>query len=238
MNIEKSESAVMESDAVEKRPFKGNDEEKESDAKKAKISDSIDGKEPNNASDSEEEEEEFDDEGTAKLFAIMSDDRFADVILVAANNVEIKSHRNILGYYANKLAKIFENSTEIPVRISAEEFEAVIVKAALKFLYGKTYAIRYKEKDVSNFAEKFEIKCLMEATNYEPENAKSAFSYWMRGKNNPKNCIPISAYRDAFQDLPDKNKWEKMAGDDRLRYEEEMKLYKRRKLIIEKISDS
>uniref|UniRef100_A0AC34FM22 HMG box domain-containing protein n=1 Tax=Panagrolaimus sp. ES5 TaxID=591445 RepID=A0AC34FM22_9BILA len=248
---ESSESAVKESGVVEKRPLESenvSDDEKGSEAKKAKIcdlnvvdeketsttSDAEEENESNNASDSEEEEE-FDDEGTAKLFAIMLVERFADVILVAANNIEIKSHRNILGHFSKKFADIFENSTEIPVRISAEEIEADIVKAGLKFLYGKADAIEDKEKDIFKFAKKYDIEDLKNACNIPPKKANTAFFHWM-GDNREilkKPGMSIAdvakAAGEAWRNLPDKAKWEKIAEDDRLRYEEEMKLYESRK---------
>uniref|UniRef100_A0A914R554 BTB domain-containing protein n=1 Tax=Panagrolaimus davidi TaxID=227884 RepID=A0A914R554_9BILA len=107
---------------------------------------------------SESSNDSYSDEESTKLYEIMSNDRYSDVILVVSDSIKFKSHRNLLGHSSKAFAKIFDNSNEIPVRISVKEFQAEIVKAALEFLYGKSDAIKGKEMEVFKFAEKYDIE--------------------------------------------------------------------------------
>uniref|UniRef100_A0AC34G1L9 Uncharacterized protein n=1 Tax=Panagrolaimus sp. ES5 TaxID=591445 RepID=A0AC34G1L9_9BILA len=218
---ENSENVVMESDVGDNHSSESSrdDEENESDI----------------TSDSDDENESENEPNVSKreLFEMLSNDRFADVILVISDTVEIKSHRCILGYSSKKFADIFENTKEIPVRISVESFEAETVEAALEFLYGKSNAIKGKEKDLFKFAKQFEILKLKKACLPfldAPKRALSAYFFWISAnvelikKPGMSGAEIAKAAGATWRNLSDKTKWEKAAEDDRRRYEEEMKI--------------
>uniref|UniRef100_A0AC35F786 BTB domain-containing protein n=1 Tax=Panagrolaimus sp. PS1159 TaxID=55785 RepID=A0AC35F786_9BILA len=92
----------------------------------------------------------------------MSNPQYSDVILLSSDNIKIPSHRCILAKYSKIFAKIFETS-EIPVKINVENFNAETIKAALNFLYDKSDSIFGKEMDVYKFAVNYDIHGLINA---------------------------------------------------------------------------
>uniref|UniRef100_A0AC34FTK5 BTB domain-containing protein n=1 Tax=Panagrolaimus sp. ES5 TaxID=591445 RepID=A0AC34FTK5_9BILA len=198
---ENSENVVMESDVGDNHSSESShdDEENESDI----------------TSDSDDENESENEPNVSKreLFEMLSNDRFADVILVISDTVEIKSHRCILGYSSKKFADIFENTKEIPVRISVESFEAETVEAALEFLYGKSNAIKGKEKDLFKFAKQFQIEDLEKACQSRISRSKiavAAYFIWLNANRELIAKPGMSAFQvakaagEAWRDLPDK----------------------------------
>uniref|UniRef100_A0A914R2L3 BTB domain-containing protein n=1 Tax=Panagrolaimus davidi TaxID=227884 RepID=A0A914R2L3_9BILA len=181
-------------------------------------------------------EEEADREFyTTNLYGIMSNVKYSDVILsVSGTNVEFKSHRNILGYHS----RIFENSSEIPVRIVIDQFKVETVIAVLEFLYGKCRAIKGKFKDVLQFAKNYEIQEL-KGVSYEVILRKyidgiirprSAVEFWKKERFEGVKMGPVDLYRAERREwptVPDKIviKWEEKAEAEMIRFEEQVKLY-------------
>uniref|UniRef100_A0AC35GIS6 BTB domain-containing protein n=1 Tax=Panagrolaimus sp. PS1159 TaxID=55785 RepID=A0AC35GIS6_9BILA len=93
----------------------------------------------------------------SKLFKIGTNCRYADVNFIASDGEMIPSHRCILVEFSDMFSAIFEESTEIPVQITADDFDAETIQSALNFLYEKSDAINGKEMEVFKFAIKFGI---------------------------------------------------------------------------------
>uniref|UniRef100_A0AC34GYD4 BTB domain-containing protein n=1 Tax=Panagrolaimus sp. ES5 TaxID=591445 RepID=A0AC34GYD4_9BILA len=100
---------------------------------------------------------------SSKLYKIMSNSKYSDVILISSDNVKIPSHRCILGKYSKSFAKIIDENPELPVTINVENFNAEIIQAAIDFMYDKTDAIIGKEMDVFKFARRYDIQEIMDA---------------------------------------------------------------------------
>jgi hypothetical protein len=94
---------------------------------------------------------------------IMSDPKFADVILVSSDGKKIPSHRCVLAKYSEIFAKIIEKATENPDKINVDGFDAKTITAALEFCYGKNDAILGMEGKLFDFANKYSIHALKEA---------------------------------------------------------------------------
>uniref|UniRef100_A0AC34GEK3 BTB domain-containing protein n=1 Tax=Panagrolaimus sp. ES5 TaxID=591445 RepID=A0AC34GEK3_9BILA len=75
----------------------------------------------------------------SKWSEILSDKRYADVILVCRYNVyKIPTYRCLLAKYSNVFEEIFKKSNELPVKINTG-FDATTIKAALAFMLDKSY---------------------------------------------------------------------------------------------------
>uniref|UniRef100_A0A914Q8F7 BTB domain-containing protein n=1 Tax=Panagrolaimus davidi TaxID=227884 RepID=A0A914Q8F7_9BILA len=99
----------------------------------------------------------------SKWYQIATDIRYSDVVLIASNGFEFKSHRSILAKYSNAFVKIFKESKELPVRISMKDYEHEIIKAALDFMLEKPGGIVGKENSLLKFAVQYEILDLTKA---------------------------------------------------------------------------
>uniref|UniRef100_A0A914XU28 BTB domain-containing protein n=1 Tax=Panagrolaimus superbus TaxID=310955 RepID=A0A914XU28_9BILA len=97
----------------------------------------------------------------SKLFKIASNDRFADVFFITSDETKIPSHRNILAECSNIFAQIFEESTEIPVKINVNDFSVDTIQSALNFINGKPDSFVGKEMEVFKFAVKYAIQDLI-----------------------------------------------------------------------------
>ena len=71
------------------------------------------------------------------LIQTLIDNKYADVILISRDKKEIPAHRSVLAADSRIFTSIFEDSTDIPVKIFVE-FEAKTILAAMDFLYEKT----------------------------------------------------------------------------------------------------
>uniref|UniRef100_A0AC34FM50 BTB domain-containing protein n=1 Tax=Panagrolaimus sp. ES5 TaxID=591445 RepID=A0AC34FM50_9BILA len=95
---------------------------------------------------------------STKWYEIMSNEKFADLILISSDNVNVSSHRNVLSKYSPVFADLIEKATELPVTLDVENFDAATIQAALGFLYDKADAIDGKETAVFKFALHYGIK--------------------------------------------------------------------------------
>lgn len=98
--------------------------------------------------------------GDISLYEILKDTKYSDVILIASDNTEIPSHRSVLAKNSKIFEKIFDESTEIPVKINMEGFIADTISSSIDFCYGNKSAIAEKEFKVFGFAEKYDIYAL------------------------------------------------------------------------------
>uniref|UniRef100_A0A914PY45 BTB domain-containing protein n=1 Tax=Panagrolaimus davidi TaxID=227884 RepID=A0A914PY45_9BILA len=96
------------------------------------------------------------------LHNIATNHRYADVYFISCDRGIIPSHRCILAEFSNIFATIFEESTEFPIQITADEFSAQTIHSALNFLYVKSDSIIGKEMKVFKFAIKFGIQILID----------------------------------------------------------------------------
>uniref|UniRef100_A0A914P8D7 BTB domain-containing protein n=1 Tax=Panagrolaimus davidi TaxID=227884 RepID=A0A914P8D7_9BILA len=96
-------------------------------------------------------------------YEIMSNERYSDAFLIASNKTKVSSHRCVLAEHSQIFAKIIDETSELPVTINVEEFNAEIIKASMDFLYGKNDSIKRKENEIFKFAVKYNIKMLMDA---------------------------------------------------------------------------
>uniref|UniRef100_A0A914R3W6 BTB domain-containing protein n=1 Tax=Panagrolaimus davidi TaxID=227884 RepID=A0A914R3W6_9BILA len=99
---------------------------------------------------------------TTLLRELATNARYADVYFIASDGEKIPSHRCILAEFSNIFAAIFEESTEIPVQITADDFDAQTIQSALNFLYDKSDSVNGKETRVFEFAIKFGIQILID----------------------------------------------------------------------------
>uniref|UniRef100_A0A914Q9N9 BTB domain-containing protein n=1 Tax=Panagrolaimus davidi TaxID=227884 RepID=A0A914Q9N9_9BILA len=100
---------------------------------------------------------------TTLLHKLATNHRYADVYFISSDGEEIPSHRNVLAEFSNIFAAIFEEATEIPIQITADEFDAATIQSALNFLYDKSDSIIGKETKVFKLAVKFGIQILIDA---------------------------------------------------------------------------
>uniref|UniRef100_A0A914Q1Q5 BTB domain-containing protein n=1 Tax=Panagrolaimus davidi TaxID=227884 RepID=A0A914Q1Q5_9BILA len=89
--------------------------------------------------------------------------RFSDVYFISSDDTKLQSHRCILAAYSDVFSKIFDESSEIPVKIDAKDFDADTIQSAINFFCGKSLAINGKEMEVFKFAVKYGIQALNEA---------------------------------------------------------------------------
>uniref|UniRef100_A0A914QBH3 BTB domain-containing protein n=1 Tax=Panagrolaimus davidi TaxID=227884 RepID=A0A914QBH3_9BILA len=101
--------------------------------------------------------------GMTLLHKLATNNRYADVCFISSDGEEIPSHRCILAEFSNIFLKIFEESTEFPIEITANDFDVETIQSALNFLYDKPDSIIGKEKEVYKFAVKFGIQILIDA---------------------------------------------------------------------------
>uniref|UniRef100_A0A914NZU1 BTB domain-containing protein n=1 Tax=Panagrolaimus davidi TaxID=227884 RepID=A0A914NZU1_9BILA len=104
----------------------------------------------------------FTSKSTTLLHKLATDHRYADVYFIASDGEKIPSYRNILAASSDVFLKIFDETTEIPVQITANDFDAQTIQSALNFLYDKSDSIIGKEKEVFKFAIKFGIQILID----------------------------------------------------------------------------
>uniref|UniRef100_A0A914P5X7 BTB domain-containing protein n=1 Tax=Panagrolaimus davidi TaxID=227884 RepID=A0A914P5X7_9BILA len=100
---------------------------------------------------------------TTLLHKIATNNQFADVYFISSDGEKIPSHRCVLAASSDIFAAIFEESTEIPIQITADDFDPETIQSALNFLYDKSDAIIGKEMKVFKFAVKFGIHDLIDA---------------------------------------------------------------------------
>uniref|UniRef100_A0AC35GRD1 BTB domain-containing protein n=1 Tax=Panagrolaimus sp. PS1159 TaxID=55785 RepID=A0AC35GRD1_9BILA len=100
-------------------------------------------------------------ESVPKLFKLGPHLRYSDVYFIASDQTKVPSHRCILAEFSDTFAKIFDETFEIPVHISAENFDAETIQSALNYLYDKSVAIYGKEINVLKFAIEFRIQHLI-----------------------------------------------------------------------------
>uniref|UniRef100_A0AC35EZN7 BTB domain-containing protein n=1 Tax=Panagrolaimus sp. PS1159 TaxID=55785 RepID=A0AC35EZN7_9BILA len=111
---------------------------------------------------------------TTILRKICSNKRFSDVHFISSDDTQIQSHRCIVAAYSDVFAKIFDESSEIPVKINAKDFDANTILSAINFLHGKSPAINGKEMEVFKFSVKYGIQALNEAcVSYFEESVDS-----------------------------------------------------------------
>uniref|UniRef100_A0AC34G753 BTB domain-containing protein n=1 Tax=Panagrolaimus sp. ES5 TaxID=591445 RepID=A0AC34G753_9BILA len=92
----------------------------------------------------------------SKWSEILSDKRYADVILVCRYNVyKIPTYRCLLAKYSNVFEELLKESTELPVTIKTD-FDSVIIEAAA-FMLDKPFQTDGNEVDIFKFAVKYEI---------------------------------------------------------------------------------
>uniref|UniRef100_A0AC34G7I4 BTB domain-containing protein n=1 Tax=Panagrolaimus sp. ES5 TaxID=591445 RepID=A0AC34G7I4_9BILA len=97
----------------------------------------------------------------SKWSEILSDTRYADVILVCHYNIyKIPTYRCLLAKYSNVFEEIFKKSNELPVKINTG-FDATTIKAALAFMLDQPYPAG-NEIDTFKLAAKYGIQELME----------------------------------------------------------------------------
>uniref|UniRef100_A0AC35EZS5 BTB domain-containing protein n=1 Tax=Panagrolaimus sp. PS1159 TaxID=55785 RepID=A0AC35EZS5_9BILA len=93
----------------------------------------------------------------------MSNERYTDTFLIASDKTKVSSHRCVLAEHSKIFAKIIEETSELPVTINVEDFDAETIKSALDFLYGKNDSIKGKENEIFKFAVTYNIKMIMDA---------------------------------------------------------------------------
>uniref|UniRef100_A0A914PVG5 BTB domain-containing protein n=1 Tax=Panagrolaimus davidi TaxID=227884 RepID=A0A914PVG5_9BILA len=98
--------------------------------------------------------------GDISLYEILKESKYSDVILIASDSTEIPSYRSVLAKNSKIFEKIFDESTEIPVKINMEGFDADTISSSIDFCYGNKSAIVGKEFKVFKFAEKYDINVL------------------------------------------------------------------------------
>uniref|UniRef100_A0A914QHU5 BTB domain-containing protein n=1 Tax=Panagrolaimus davidi TaxID=227884 RepID=A0A914QHU5_9BILA len=96
-----------------------------------------------------------------KFFKLGPHLRYSDVYFIASDKTKVPSHRCILAEFSETFVKIFDEASEIPVHIFAENFNAETIQSALNYLYGKTDAVYGKEVNVLKFAITFRIQHLI-----------------------------------------------------------------------------
>uniref|UniRef100_A0A914PJV4 BTB domain-containing protein n=1 Tax=Panagrolaimus davidi TaxID=227884 RepID=A0A914PJV4_9BILA len=132
---------------------------------------------------------------TTLLHKLATNNRYADVYFIASDGEKIPSHRNILAASSNIFAAIFEESTEVPIQITADDFDAETIKSALDFLYDKTDSIDGKEMKVFKFAINFGIQILVDECR----------SFFVNSVDSTDVCEFIEiAYSNNFDELKQK----------------------------------
>uniref|UniRef100_A0A914YFK1 BTB domain-containing protein n=1 Tax=Panagrolaimus superbus TaxID=310955 RepID=A0A914YFK1_9BILA len=94
------------------------------------------------------------------LYEIMSDSKYADVVLISSDGKKIPSHRCVLSKYSEIFATIFAESKDIPTKINIDGFDANVIVAALDFCYGKDNSIVGYESKLFEFANKYSMHTL------------------------------------------------------------------------------
>uniref|UniRef100_A0A914PNH1 BTB domain-containing protein n=1 Tax=Panagrolaimus davidi TaxID=227884 RepID=A0A914PNH1_9BILA len=87
----------------------------------------------------------------------MSEPKFADVIILSADEVEIPSSRSILAKYSSVFTKMFDEKTEIPIKIKIENFNVDTVISAFKFCFGRHVEVIQNITDVIHFIKEYAI---------------------------------------------------------------------------------
>uniref|UniRef100_A0A914PZP7 BTB domain-containing protein n=1 Tax=Panagrolaimus davidi TaxID=227884 RepID=A0A914PZP7_9BILA len=132
---------------------------------------------------------------TTLLHNIATNHRYADVYFIASDGEKIPSHRCILAASSDIFAAIFDETSEIPVHITANDFDAQTIQSALNFLYDKSAAIIGKEMKVFKFAVKFGIHDLIDECR----------SFFAKSVDSTNVCDFIQiAYSNNFDELKQK----------------------------------
>uniref|UniRef100_A0AC34FKS3 BTB domain-containing protein n=1 Tax=Panagrolaimus sp. ES5 TaxID=591445 RepID=A0AC34FKS3_9BILA len=97
----------------------------------------------------------------SKLHESFNDKKFHDVILVASGGTEITTHRCVLAKYSTHFANLFEESKELPFKISIKDFNAETIQAAVNFMFVKRDAIVGKQLSLFKFAAAYNIPDLL-----------------------------------------------------------------------------
>uniref|UniRef100_A0AC34FXJ3 BTB domain-containing protein n=1 Tax=Panagrolaimus sp. ES5 TaxID=591445 RepID=A0AC34FXJ3_9BILA len=97
----------------------------------------------------------------SKLYQSLTDKKYHDVILVASGGSEITTHRCILAKYSSHFANIFEQTKELPIKISINDFDLKTIQAAVDFMFGKPDAINKKQFSLFKFAAEYNIPDLL-----------------------------------------------------------------------------
>uniref|UniRef100_A0AC34G0Z3 BTB domain-containing protein n=1 Tax=Panagrolaimus sp. ES5 TaxID=591445 RepID=A0AC34G0Z3_9BILA len=96
-----------------------------------------------------------------KLNESFTDKKFHDVILTSSDATEITTHRCVLAKYSNHFANLFEQSKELPIKISIKDFNAETIQAAVDFMFGKPGAISGNRISLFKFAAAYNIPDLL-----------------------------------------------------------------------------
>uniref|UniRef100_A0A914R560 BTB domain-containing protein n=1 Tax=Panagrolaimus davidi TaxID=227884 RepID=A0A914R560_9BILA len=137
----------------------------------------------------------FSSKVTTLLHKLATNNQFADVYFISSDGEKIPSYRNILAASSDIFAAIFEESTEIPIQITADDFDAKTIQSALNYLYDKSDSINGKETHVFKFAVKFGIHDLIDA----------CVSFFKDSVDSTNVCEFIQiAYSNNFEDLKQK----------------------------------
>uniref|UniRef100_A0A914P779 BTB domain-containing protein n=1 Tax=Panagrolaimus davidi TaxID=227884 RepID=A0A914P779_9BILA len=70
---------------------------------------------------------------SSKWYEIMSNKQYSDVTLISSDDIKIPSHRCVLSKHSQIFAKIIDETSELPITINIEGFNAEIIQAALDF---------------------------------------------------------------------------------------------------------
>uniref|UniRef100_A0A914Q0B8 BTB domain-containing protein n=1 Tax=Panagrolaimus davidi TaxID=227884 RepID=A0A914Q0B8_9BILA len=97
---------------------------------------------------------------TTLLHKLAANNQFADVYFISSDGEKIPSHRCILAASSDIFLKIFEQTTEFPIQITADDFDAETIQSALNFLYDKSDVTDGMK--VLKFAIKFGIQILID----------------------------------------------------------------------------
>uniref|UniRef100_A0A914Y578 BTB domain-containing protein n=1 Tax=Panagrolaimus superbus TaxID=310955 RepID=A0A914Y578_9BILA len=134
-------------------------------------------------------------DNSSELYKIMSNQKYYDVILISSDEIEIPSHCCILAKYSKIFEKIIDESSESPVKINVENYNAEIIEAALNFLYDKSDAIDGKEIEIFRFAIEYDIDDIL--------NSWCSFFEKFVDPSNVCDYIQI-AYSNNFEELKKK----------------------------------
>uniref|UniRef100_A0A914QJ93 BTB domain-containing protein n=1 Tax=Panagrolaimus davidi TaxID=227884 RepID=A0A914QJ93_9BILA len=87
----------------------------------------------------------------------MSDPKVVDVVILSADDVEIPSSRSILAKYSTVFTKIFDEKTELPIKLKIENFNVDTIISAFKFCFGRHVEVIQNITDVIRFFTEYAI---------------------------------------------------------------------------------
>lgn len=94
---------------------------------------------------------------TKSLYEILVNPKFADVILISSDGIEIPSHRCILSEYSEVLSKIMDESKEVPAKITFQDFDAHTINTAFKLCFGKHDDVNESDEMLYKFINQYAI---------------------------------------------------------------------------------